>query len=329
MSIKFIKDSLHSILKEQKGEILTFEKDPIEYIIQKYPSLEATLIDLLTNTYKDYLTGIYVMAPKPTTFKILLHNGHSFYLIYNKSSYICKISGKKYHLIDIKDEEYATKAISNLLLLGIPPSTQGPDEEQDGEKDARGSFAGDMTSEPDLGDIDGDLDDLENTPDGDNEEEDGDSEEELQEEIENTPKFKRFKIIREIKINRPGIINTYKEYVTIFNNYYHSLFPRFKQEIQTEQGITKELVDDIYKNTMSINKRANVDIQEDHYKEWLNNHIGQKGSFHLKSSGGFWYGLTDIDGISNEHIAMNFNISEDDAWNIASNIYTSFYLPYK
>lgn len=190
-----MKNIINQILKEQREEILSFEKDPIEYIVQKYPSLDATLIDLLSSTYKDYLTGIYVMAPKPTTFKILLHNGHSFYLIYNTDSYICKVAGKKYNLTDLKEEEYAIKAISRLLLLGIPPNSQGPDQEERGDNDPKNSFIGDMTSEPDLGDIEGDLDDLENTPDG---ESGGDNdEEELQEQEQ--PKLslpKKFRIVR-------------------------------------------------------------------------------------------------------------------------------------
>lgn len=194
--IKFIQQTIDKILKEQRDETLTFEKDPIEYIVQKFPSLDATLIDLMTEVYKDYLTGIYVMAPKPTTFKILLHNGHSFYLIYSPKAYICKVSGKKYNLIDLKDEEYAIKAISNLLLLGIPPGSEGPNEEVNNENDSRESFASDMTSEPNLGDDFGDqLDNLDTTPSGDGGE--PEPEDELQETVEEPKKSpSKFRIVK-------------------------------------------------------------------------------------------------------------------------------------
>ena len=149
MNKKLIKEELEDIINSQKEETLTFEKDPIEYIIQRYPSLDATMVDLMTNTYKDYITGIYVMSPKPTTFKILLHNGQSFYLIYNPKGYICRISGKQYFLMGLNDEENAIKAISKLLLRGIPPSSIGPGEDQH-EINSKDDFTSDMTSEPDL-----------------------------------------------------------------------------------------------------------------------------------------------------------------------------------
>lgn len=166
MNIKLLlKEELDNIVGSQKQETLTFENDPIEYIIQRYPSLDSTMVDLMTNTYRDYLTGIYVMAPKPTTFKILLHNGQSFYLIYNPRGYIAKISGKQYQLASLKDEEYAIKSISKLLIMGIPPNSAGPDEEVSNELDPKDEFVNDMISEPEL-----DGEDSEETPNEDSEE---------------------------------------------------------------------------------------------------------------------------------------------------------------
>jgi len=101
------------------------------YILNKYPSLNDTLTDLMTKHFGDYVTGIYVMAPKPTTFKILLHNGQFYYLIYAKDSYIAKIMGKKYYLLDLGAEEYAIKAIADLLTMGKPPGAKGPDDQED------------------------------------------------------------------------------------------------------------------------------------------------------------------------------------------------------
>lgn len=202
MSIKEqIKKEYKKILKEQQEETLTFEKDPIEYIIQRYPSLDATLIDLMTESYKDFLTGIYVMAPKPTTFKILLHNGQSFYLIYNPKAYIAKVAGKSYHLMSLKDEEYALKAISRLLLMGIPPSAVGPGEEQNGDLDPKDEFTSDMTSEPDLT---AGLDNLDGEQPEEGEEGDliDEPEEELQEQEEPKKKIK-FRLIKEIKVKKP------------------------------------------------------------------------------------------------------------------------------
>ena len=45
---------------------ITYESNPLEFILQKYPTLNATLIQLLTEDFRDYITGVYIMAPKPT-----------------------------------------------------------------------------------------------------------------------------------------------------------------------------------------------------------------------------------------------------------------------
>jgi hypothetical protein len=76
------------------------------------------------------------MAPKPTTFKVLLHNGQQFYLIYARDSYIAKIAGKKYYLLNLGEEEYAIKAIADLLTMGKPPGSQGPDAEEENTTNA-------------------------------------------------------------------------------------------------------------------------------------------------------------------------------------------------
>ena len=93
-----IKEEVTKLIKEQGSEVrITFETNPLEYILIKYPSLRKTLAYLLTPSFKDYLTGVYVIAPKPTTFKILLHNGQFFYLTYLGPTYQCEVSGKKYY----------------------------------------------------------------------------------------------------------------------------------------------------------------------------------------------------------------------------------------
>ena len=106
---------------------ITFESNPLTFILQKYPTLTKTLVDLLTDDFKNYIVGVYIMAPKPTTFKIVLHNNRFFYLTYmGKDIYEAKVSGKKYYLASIGDLERATVAIADLLILGSPPQTEGP-----------------------------------------------------------------------------------------------------------------------------------------------------------------------------------------------------------
>ncbi len=109
---------------------ITYESNPLEFMLQKYPTLTKTLVELLTDDFRNYIVGVYIMAPKPTIFKIVLHNNRSFHLIFmGDDKYEAKVSGKKYWLSSIDELERATIAIADLLMLGTPPSTQGPETE--------------------------------------------------------------------------------------------------------------------------------------------------------------------------------------------------------
>lgn len=156
--IQLLEQEVEDFVQTQAEKIVSFEDDPMAYILQKYPSLKATLEDLMTSNFEDYITGIYVMAPKPTTFKVLLHNGQHFFLIYARDSYIAKIAGKKYYLLNIGEQEYAIKSIADLLTMGMPPGAEGPDEEVDNDSSAGSDDTPDDTADAD--DAGGDDDEL-------------------------------------------------------------------------------------------------------------------------------------------------------------------------
>lgn len=128
-----VSNEANEFVQEQADEVISFESNPLEYILNKYPSLTDTLSDLLTDYFRDYVTGVFVVAPKPTTFKILLHNGQMFFLTYGPKSWIAKVAGKRYYLLNLNEEESAIEAIARLLELGRPPGAQGPDETTSGE----------------------------------------------------------------------------------------------------------------------------------------------------------------------------------------------------
>ena len=106
-----------------------FEEDPMGFIIRKYHGLRETLVELMSNDFKQYLTAIFVIAPKPTTFKIVLHNGQFFYLRYLGRSYEAKIEAKRYYLLTLGERQRATLAIAHLLELGAPTNIEGPEKE--------------------------------------------------------------------------------------------------------------------------------------------------------------------------------------------------------
>ena len=115
-------------VEQMQPNIQSFEDDPIGFILRKYPTLTRTLEMLMTTAFKDYVTGIYVIAPKPTTFKIVLHNDQEFYLTYMGKVYEANVSGKKFYLQTIGEKERCMEAIARLLTLGNPIQTKGPEE---------------------------------------------------------------------------------------------------------------------------------------------------------------------------------------------------------
>jgi hypothetical protein len=87
-------------------------------ILTKFPTLKQVIINLLTKQYEDFISDIYWVAPRPTTFKILLANSQYFYLIYTERSWIAQIEGKKYYLLNLSEEERAAESIARILMYG-------------------------------------------------------------------------------------------------------------------------------------------------------------------------------------------------------------------
>jgi hypothetical protein len=110
-------------------------------MLTKFPILKTAVTNLLTDQYEDFIKDIWWVAPRPTTFKIILANNQFFYLIYTERSWIAKVEGKKYYLENISDEENASNAISRILMYGSK-------EEETPETENAGESASDLTSVP-------------------------------------------------------------------------------------------------------------------------------------------------------------------------------------
>ena len=130
-----VKDSEQKKSDSPKG----FDEDPLGFILKKYEGLTSSLEKLMSNDFKQYLTAIFVVAPKPTTFKIVLHNGQFFFMTFMGRGYEANIAGKRYYLDNIGTEERAMEAIARLLKFGSPLNTKGPDG---AEQSTRGDESG-------------------------------------------------------------------------------------------------------------------------------------------------------------------------------------------
>jgi hypothetical protein len=101
-------------------------------VLSKFPELKDIIIDLLTDQYEIFVTDIQWVAPRPTTFRIILGNGEPFLLTYTPRSWIAQVEGKKYYLLNLSEEEQAAQAIARMLAYGIteekPGGTETPEE---------------------------------------------------------------------------------------------------------------------------------------------------------------------------------------------------------
>jgi len=101
------------------GKQISLDADKFPVLV-KFPKLKQVIVDLLTTQYEIFMKEIQWVAPRPTTFRIVLGNDESFLLIYTERSWIAQIEGKKYYLLNLSEEEGAAEAISRLLAYGSP-----------------------------------------------------------------------------------------------------------------------------------------------------------------------------------------------------------------
>jgi len=108
---------------DKGGEVtLDAEKFPV---LVKFPKLKDVIVDLLTDQYEIFMKEIQWVAPRPTTFRIILGNDENFLLIYTDRSWIAQIEGKKYYLLNLGEEEQAAQALARMLAYGAPAPAEG------------------------------------------------------------------------------------------------------------------------------------------------------------------------------------------------------------
>jgi hypothetical protein len=87
-------------------------------VLVKFPTLKDTIIKLLTDQYDLFIKDIEWVAPRPTTFRIVLANDQVFYLIFTDRTWIGKVEGKKYYLLNISEEQNCVESIARILAYG-------------------------------------------------------------------------------------------------------------------------------------------------------------------------------------------------------------------
>lgn len=142
MTASELKDKIKVLAKQvyadkQRSEVAAVEYDELT----KFPELKDVIVDLLGPQFDLFLASIDWVAPKPTTFRINLKNGENFYLVYTSRTWIAEVEGKKYYLLNLNEEESATKAISRILRYGAP-NIGGEQDAASFETGSGGDFPG-------------------------------------------------------------------------------------------------------------------------------------------------------------------------------------------
>ena len=101
--------------------------------IQKFPALKDIIVNLLTSEFDSFIESVDWVAPRPTTFRINLLNGENFLLMYTIKSWIGQVSGKKYYLLNLDEEERCDLAINRLLRVGPASGSEMEGESTDTE----------------------------------------------------------------------------------------------------------------------------------------------------------------------------------------------------
>ena len=131
MTASELKEKIKSLTKQVYNEKGKGEDAAIAFDeLVKFPELKNIIIDLLTVDFDKFLESVDWVAPRPSTFRINLLNGENFILIFDTRSWIAKIEGKKYYLLNLDEEEMAAKAIGRILSFGGKlENTEGADVE--------------------------------------------------------------------------------------------------------------------------------------------------------------------------------------------------------
>ena len=121
--IKSLVKQVYSKVKSPKIDLdnppATVSLDTTRFpVLVKFPTLKDTIVSLLTDQYDLFIKDIEWVAPRPTTFRIILTNDQVFYLTYTDRSWIGKVEGKKYYLLNISEEQNCIESIARILSYG-------------------------------------------------------------------------------------------------------------------------------------------------------------------------------------------------------------------
>lgn len=129
------KSTAKRILKEAFYEVLAEQelKPASREILGKFPTLKRQLIALFTDQYNEFISDVKWVAPKPSTFQIILANNETFFLKWNGKAFDAEISGKTYSLNYVAEFQQAMDKLNDLFKHGPVKTMADLEAEQEPE----------------------------------------------------------------------------------------------------------------------------------------------------------------------------------------------------
>jgi hypothetical protein len=111
----------------------TVLEDATDTILAKFPTLKSAIIKLQTEDFKEFVTTIDWISPRPTSFRINLKNGQDYILKWTGKTFEAQILGKRYVLSNIAEYQ---QALDKLAILYKEAPMKGAGEEGGGDAPA-------------------------------------------------------------------------------------------------------------------------------------------------------------------------------------------------
>ena len=127
---------------DEKASEETVLEDATDTMLEKFPTLKATLVKLMTEDFKEFVDTIDWVSPKPTTFRVNLVNGQDFTLKWTGKNFQAQILGKKYFLGQIDDFQQALDKLARLYQEAPLKGAGEEGEAEGGEADFGGGGGG-------------------------------------------------------------------------------------------------------------------------------------------------------------------------------------------
>jgi hypothetical protein len=141
----------------------TVLEDATDQILAKFPTLQAAIIKLQTEDFKEFVDSIDWISPRPTEFRINLKNGQDYILKWTGTGFEAQIQGKRFYIDKINDYQ---QALDKLAILYKEGPMTGAGEGEPADVDSGGSSGGGGGDFPGVdaagggGEEGGDIDDL-------------------------------------------------------------------------------------------------------------------------------------------------------------------------